>query len=72
MKELTRGKTVLMIAHRLSSITGADRILVVDKGRIAEQGTHTELVEKQGIYNRMWNEYRQSVCWTIGKETVHA
>lgn len=72
LKELTRGKTVLMIAHRLSSITGADRILVVDKGRIAEQGTHAELVEKQGIYNRMWNEYRQSVCWTIGKETVHA
>lgn len=72
LKELTRGKTVLMIAHRLSSITGADRILVVDKGRIAEQGTHTELVEKQGIYNRMWNEYRQSVCWTIGKEAVHA
>lgn len=72
LKELTRGKTVLMIAHRLSSIIGADRILVVDKGRIAEQGTHTELVEKQGIYNRMWNEYRQSVCWTIGKETVHA
>lgn len=72
LKELTRGKTVLMIAHRLSSITDADRILVVDKGRIAEQGTHTELVEKQGIYNRMWNEYRQSVCWTIGKETVHA
>lgn len=57
LKELTRGKTVLMIAHRLSSITDADRILVVDKGRIAEQGTHTELVEKQGIYNRMWNEY---------------
>lgn len=72
LKGLTRGKTVLMIAHRLSSITGADRILVVDKGRIAEQGTHTELVEKQGIYNRMWNEYRQSVCWTIGKEAVHA
>lgn len=72
LKELTRGKTVLMIAHRLSSITDADRILVVDKGRIAEQGTHTELVEKQGIYNSMWNEYRQSVCWTIGKETVHA
>ena len=72
LKELTRGKTVLMIAHRLSSITGADRILVVDKGRIAEQGTHAELVEKQGIYNRMWNEYRQSVCWTIGKEAVHA
>lgn len=72
LKELTRGKTVLMIAHRLSSITDADSILVIDKGRIAEQGTHAELLKKQGIYNHMWNEYRQSVCWTIGKEAVHA
>lgn len=72
LKELTRGKTVLMIAHRLSSITDADSILVIDKGRIAEQGTHAELVEQQGIYNHMWNEYRQSVCWTIGKEAIHA
>ena len=68
LRELTKGKTVLMIAHRLSSITDADNILVIDKGRIAEQGTHTGLLEKQGIYHTMWNEYQQSVRWTIGKE----
>lgn len=72
LRELTKGKTVLMIAHRLTSVTGADRILVVEKGRIAEQGTHRELLEKNGIYNHMWNEYRQSVSWTIKKEDYHA
>lgn len=68
LKELTKGKTVLIIAHRLSSITDADNILVIDKGKIAEQGTHANLLGKQGIYYRMWNEYQQSVRWTIGKE----
>lgn len=72
LRELTKGKTVLMIAHRLTSVTGADRILVVEKGRIAEQGMHRELLEKNGIYNHMWNEYRQSVSWTIKKEDYHA
>jgi ATP-binding cassette subfamily B protein len=65
---LTKGKTVLMIAHRLTSITDADSILVVDKGQIAEQGSHTELLAQQGLYYAMWNEYQQSVSWTIGKE----
>lgn len=68
LKELTKGKTVLMIAHRLSSITDADNILFIDKGKIAEQGTHANLLGKQGIYYHMWNEYQQSVRWTIGKE----
>ncbi len=68
LKELTKGKTVLIIAHRLSSITDADNILVIDKGKIAEQGTHANLLGKQGIYYHMWNEYQQSVRWTIGKE----
>ena len=68
LKELTKGKTVLMIAHRLSSITDADNILVIDKGKIAEQGTHANLLGKQGIYYHMWNDYQQSVRWTIGKE----
>lgn len=68
LKELTKGKTVLMIAHCLSSITDADNILVIDKGKIAEQGTHANLLGKQGIYYHMWNEYQQSVRWTIGKE----
>ena len=68
LKELTKGKTVLIIAHRLSSITDADNILVIDKRKIAEQGTHANLLGKQGIYYHMWNEYQQSVRWTIGKE----
>ncbi len=72
LKELTRGKTVLIIAHRLTSIADADNILVIDKGQIAEQGTHTELLNRQGIYLHMWNEYQQSVRWTIGKEAHNA
>lgn len=70
-RELTKGKTVLMIAHRLTSITDADNILVINQGKIAEQGTHNELLNKQGIYLNMWNEYQQSVRWTIGKEVAH-
>lgn len=61
-----------MIAHRLTSVIDADRILVIDKGRIAEQGTHKELSQRNGIYSHMWNEYRQSARWTIGKEACHA
>lgn len=51
---LTRERTVLMIAHRLHTITGADQILVVDDGRITQRGTHTELVANTGTYQRMW------------------
>jgi len=72
LMELTKGKTVLMIAHRLTSIIDADNILVISNGKIAEQGTHKELLTKKGLYNNMWNEYQQSVRWTIGKEAVHA
>lgn len=72
LSELTKGKTVLMIAHRLTSVTNADNILVIDKGKIAEQGSHDELIKRQGIYHTMWNQYRQSIRWTIGKEAHHA
>ncbi|MBN1768462.1 MAG: ABC transporter ATP-binding protein, partial [Prolixibacteraceae bacterium] len=60
LKKLAEGKTVLMIAHRLTSVVDADKILVINNGKIAEQGTHNELLKKQGIYTKMWNEYQQS------------
>ncbi len=65
LAKLTKGKTVLMIAHRLTSVVNADTILVVNEGKIAERGTHQELMQKQGIYTNMWNEYQQSVQWVI-------
>ena len=65
LRNLMHGKTVLMIAHRLSSITDADRILVMDRGRLVEQGTHEKLLSENGIYRRMWDEYQQSTEWTL-------
>jgi ATP-binding cassette subfamily B protein len=53
LHELMKGKTVLMIAHRLTSITDADNIMVIDRGKIAEQGSHNELLKQQGIYLTM-------------------
>lgn len=66
---LTRGKTVIMIAHRLSTVTGADKIIVLDSGKVAEEGTHEELIEKGGLYACMWNEYNQAARWKIQNET---
>lgn len=71
LRELTKGKTVLMIAHRLSSVTDADEIIVIDKGRIAERGTHESLLRERGIYCDRWNEYCRSVNWTLRKEEIH-
>jgi ABC-type multidrug transport system, ATPase and permease components len=65
LHKLAAGKTVLMIAHRLTSVVNADQIIVVEKGKIAERGTHKELLEKNGIYAKMWAEYQQSVTWTL-------
>ena len=62
---LTEGRTVVMIAHRLSTVVNADRIFVLDGGRLAEEGTHRELLEKGGLYARMWKEYNQSVKWRV-------
>lgn len=72
LKKLSEGKTVLMIAHRLTSVMNVDNIIVINEGKIAEQGTHNELLKKNGMYSNMWNEYQQSVHWTIGKEVSHA
>ena len=70
LQTLSKGKTVLMIAHRLTSIVNADQILVVQGGEIVERGTHKELVEKGGVFAKMWKDYQQSVSWTIGGKNV--
>ena len=70
MKALTQGRTVIMIAHRLSTVVDADRIVVLDCGRVVEEGTHEALSTAGGLYERMWKEYNQAVQWRIasGKE----
>lgn len=63
---LSQGKTVIMIAHRLSSVTGADRICVMKEGQIVEEGKHEDLLAKEGLYAHMWEEYNRSVLWKVG------
>lgn len=70
LKTLTEGRTVIMIAHRLSTVVGADKIVVLDHGCVVEEGTHDALSRAGGLYERMWKEYNQAVAWKIasGKE----
>lgn len=63
---LAKGKTVLMIAHRLSTVTGADRIIVIKDGMIEEWGTHAQLKDKGGTYAEMWREYNKAAKWKVG------
>lgn len=65
--ELSKNKTTIMIAHRLSTIVNVDCIYVVDDGKIVESGTHQELIESEGLYAKMWSEYRQSIDWKVGE-----
>jgi ATP-binding cassette subfamily B protein len=65
---LTKDRTVIMIAHRLSTVVGADKIIVLDSGKVSEQGTHEELVKAGGLYARMWADYNQAVQWKISAE----
>ena len=71
-EHLTRGKTVLMIAHRLPAIQNADEILVLNKGTVVECGTHNDLMAQRGIYANMWKDYQTSIAWNIGKEESYA
>lgn len=66
--KLSQGKTVIMIAHRLSTVAGADRIYVVKDGQIAESGSSRELMERGGLFARMWQNYQTSVQWKVQKE----
>ena len=60
-----RNKTVLVIGHRLPGMSRADRLLVVDGGRLAETGTHAELLARDGLYARMWGTYHDAGNWTL-------
>ena len=68
LSALSKGKTVIMIAHRLSSITGADCIYVLQDGEIIESGTHGGLIEQNGVFARMWKNYSEAVEWKLAKE----
>ena len=59
-----------MIAHRLSTVVGADKIVVLDRGRVAESGSHQELLSAGGLYARMWADYERAAAWKISSEAV--
>ena len=71
-EELAKGKTVLMIAHRLTTVRNADKILVLQDGKLVESGTHEELMKQRGrgpsagVYASMWNEYQSAIEWKVG------
>ncbi|ALT69575.1 ABC transporter ATP-binding protein [Methanobrevibacter millerae] len=70
ISEITKDKTVIMIAHRLSSIRNVDKIYVIDNGRIVEEGNHDDLVGSNGLYSRMWDEFNQSIQWKVKSEAI--
>ena len=70
ISEITKDKTVIMIAHRLSSVKNIDKIYVVENGRIVEEGNHHTLIDSGGIYSRMWDEFNQSIQWKVKSEAI--
>lgn len=69
VEELTKEKTIIMIAHRLKTVRKADQILVIEKGRIAEQGTHDVLLQKNGIYSSFICSRKEAVSWKVQKHS---
>lgn len=70
ISEITKDKTVIMIAHRLSSVKNVDKIYMVENGRIVEEGNHHTLIDSGGIYSRMWDEFNQSIQWKVKSEAI--
>lgn len=70
ISEITKDKTVIMIAHRLPSVKNVDKIYVVENGRIVEEGNHHALIDSGGIYSRMWDEFNQSIQWKVKSEVI--
>ncbi|MCR5672690.1 MAG: ABC transporter ATP-binding protein/permease [Lachnospiraceae bacterium] len=70
VRALTKDKTIIMIAHRLKTVRGADQIMVIDKGRIAEKGTHEELLSHEGIYRNFITERSMAATWKLGRRAV--
>lgn len=70
ISEITKDKTVIMIAHRLSSVKNVDKIYVVENGRIVEEGNHHTLIDSGGIYSRMWDEFNQLIQWKVKSEAI--
>ncbi len=70
ISEITKDKTVIMIAHRLSTVKNVDKIYVIENGRVVEEGNHDALVESKGLYSRMWDEFNQSIQWKVKREVI--
>lgn len=64
--ELSKDKTVIMIAHRLTTVRGADKIFVLNDGQIENCGTHDELIMSGSMYSKMWKDYQTSISWKVG------
>mgnify|MGYP002330633860 CR=1 FL=1 len=72
LDEISKERTVIMIAHRLSTVVGADQIVVLNQGSVQESGTHAELLSQEGLYAKMWAEYEQAASWKITAATADA
>ena len=70
LESLLKGKTVVMIAHRLTTVQNADKIFVMQNGKVVEQGNHNDLLKENGIYTKMWQGYQTATEWKIGKEVL--